>query len=348
VEPVVVGEQSVSALLGQMGRTAYQGRALWEALDIWREMLEQDDLTIVLGLAGSMSTAGQWGLVSWLVEHRFVDVVVSTGANVTEDIVDGMGFGYFQGSPRVDDAEMLSRDLNRYYDVYGKETDYREMELLLVDYLLTCDAREPYTSMELLHGLGRFLGQRSIPSIVTSSSAAGVPVFAPALTDSAFGEAFLMAQNRGHRLVVDQVREFDQFVRIGRHARDVGVIYVGGGVPKDFAQLMAISLSPQNRDQPVEGRASIARSALTEYCYPHRYAIQITTDSPQWGGLSGCTLDEAISWGKVEATGRHTTCYCDATIALPLLCQALHEVSPGKRRGPSFSWLLERSAEGPG
>lgn len=341
VRCVAVGDQGVAGLLDQMGRTAYQGRTLAEAVDIWREMLRQPNLTIVLGLAGSMSTAGQWGLISWLIERRFVDVLVSTGANVSEDIVDGMGPGYLQGNPREDDAALLERDLNRYYDVYGRETDYRAMEDLLVEYLLTVDARAPTTSTRLMHGLGQFLQRASIPSIATAAARHGVPVFVPAMTDSAFGEAFLLAANRGHRLVVDQVREFDELVGIGKRTGDVAVIYIGGGVPKDFAQLMAISLSPQNADRPVRGRKGIERKSLKEFAYPHRYAVQITTDSPQWGGLSGCTLDEAVSWGKVDAVGRHVTCHCDATIALPLICQALHETADERPTTPNFSWLLE-------
>ncbi|MEM4244549.1 MAG: deoxyhypusine synthase family protein, partial [Candidatus Bathyarchaeia archaeon] len=125
LEPIRVREKSISQLLAEMSRTAYQGRKLGEAVDIWEKMLQEKDLTIVMGLAGSMSTAGQWTIVNWLIENRFIDVLVSTGANVSEDIVDAMGFGYWQGSHMVNDEELLKADINRYYDVFGKETDYR-------------------------------------------------------------------------------------------------------------------------------------------------------------------------------------------------------------------------------
>jgi deoxyhypusine synthase len=340
VECIRAGKKTVSELLHAMGRTAYQGRRLAEATATWEAMLRADGLTIVMGFAGSMSTAGQWELVNWLIDNRFIDVLVSTGANVSEDIVDAMGPGYWQGSPDADNAALLQEDLNRYYDVYGKETDYREMELLLTEFTLTLDPRAVYSSMEVLYRLGGFLGARGVRSIATLAAERGVPVFCPALADSAFGEAFLMARNRGHRIVVDQVRDFEQFVGIGEMSQDIGVVYLGGGVPKDYTQLLAISLSPMAGDEAVAGREGFLRKGLQEYYYPHRYAVQITTDAPQWGGLSGCTLEEAVSWGKVAGDGRHVTCYCDATIALPLIVHALQERVPAPRRGRDLSKLF--------
>lgn len=341
VEAIEVATRSISELLAAMGKTAYQGRTLAEAGDVWQTMLEQKDLAIVMGLAGSMSTAGQWKLVRWLIEQRCIDVLVSTGANVSEDIVEAMGHAYIQGDPHARDEELLSADLNRYYDVYGKETDYRDMELLLTDFMLELPDGATLSSMELLYLLGRWLEKKGVNSILTAAARHGVPVFSPALFDSAFGEAYVMARNQGRRIVVDQGREFDQFVSIGARVSDVGVVYIGGGVPKDFTQLMAISLSPRFEDQAVPGRRGFQRNALQEFYYPHRYAIQITTDSPQWGGLSGCTLNEAVSWGKVLADGRHVTCYCDATIALPILIHALAESGTPRTGAPDLNWLLE-------
>ena len=124
-----------------MSKTAYQGRKLGEAVDVWENMLKEKDLTIAMGFAGSMSTAGQWTIINWLIENRFIDVLVSTGANVSEDIVDAMGLGYWQGSHMVNDEQLLHDDVNRYYDVYGKETDYRKMEEVVTDFVMTCKTR---------------------------------------------------------------------------------------------------------------------------------------------------------------------------------------------------------------
>jgi deoxyhypusine synthase len=341
VEAIKVKEKSVSQLLAEMSRTAYQGRKLGEAVDVWESMLKEKDLTIVMGFSGSMSTAGQWTIINWLMENRFIDVLVSTGANVSEDIVDAMGFGYWQGNHMANDQALLKADINRYYDVYGKETDYRKMEELLTDFVLTLKTDFPYSSAEFFYLLGKFLSKNGVKSIAAVAVENGVPIFSPAMTDSAYGEAFLMAKNQGHTVTLDSVKEFDQFVGIGEKTKNVGVIYIGGGVPKDLTQLIAISVSPKTMDKGVPGREGHLRKGLQEYYYPHKYAIQITTDSPQWGGLSGCTLEEAISWGKIENTGKRAVCYCDATIALPLITHALNERVKTKREAPDFSWLFK-------
>jgi len=341
VEAIDVKRKSVSDLLAEMSRTAYQGRQLGEAVEVWESMLKEEDLMIIMGFSGSMSTAGQWKIVNWLIENRYIDVLVSTGANVSEDIVDAMGLGYWQGAHQVNDQELLEADVNRYYDVYGKETDYREMELLITDFLMTVKKDFPYTSAELLHLMGKYLNKKKVKSIVAAAASNNVPVFCPAITDSAYGETFLMAKNQGHPIMIDAVKEFDQFVGLGEKTKEVGVIYIGGGVPKDFTQLLAISVSPKTMDEGVPGRKGHLRKGIKEYYYPHRYAIQITTDSPQWGGLSGCTLEEAISWGKIDEKGKRAVCYCDATIALPLITHALNERIKIKRKAPDFSWMFK-------
>jgi len=342
VEAIEVKEKSISQLLAEMSRTAYQGRKLGEAVEVWEAMLKEKDLTIIMGFSGSMSTAGQWKIVNWLIENRFIDVLVSTGANVSEDIVDAMGFGYWQGSHMVNDEALLKADINRYYDVFGKELDYRKMEELMTDFLLTLRRDFTYSSMELLYLFGKWLGKKGIKSIAAVAAEKDVPIFCPAISDSAYGEAFLMAKNMGHPIVVDSVKEFDQFVGIGEKTKDIGVIYIGGGVPKDFTQLIAISVSPKTMDKGVPGREGFKRKSVQEYYYPHKYAIQITTDSPQWGGLSGCTLEEAVSWGKIHSEGKRAVCYCDATIALPLITHALNERVKTKRKAPDLSWLFSQ------
>jgi deoxyhypusine synthase len=199
-----------------------------------------------------------------------------------------------------------------------------------------------YSSAEFFYQLGKYLSEKKIPAIAAKAYENGVPVFSPAFLDSAYGETILMAKNNGHPIIVDSAKEFEQFVTIGTKTKDVAVVYIGGGVPKDLTQLIAISVSPMTKDQGVKGRKGGLRKSLQEYYYPHKYAIQITTDAPQWGGLSGCTLEEAISWGKINAEeNTRAVCYSDATIALPLITHALCERVKTKRKGPDFSWLFK-------
>ena len=184
VEGFKVEAKSISQLLSEMGKTAYQGRKLAEAVDLWEKMVKEDDLVIVLGLAGSMSTAGQWTLVNWLIKNRFVDVIVSTGANVSEDIIDAMGLGYWQITQTINDEDLLEADINRYYDICGMETDYRKMEELLTKFLLTLKTDYPYSSMEILHLLGKWLSKKKIESITATAAENGIPIFSPAMLDS--------------------------------------------------------------------------------------------------------------------------------------------------------------------
>ncbi len=148
-------------------------------------MLKEKDLTIIMGFSGSMSTAGQWRIINWLMEKRFIDVLVSTGANVSEDIIDAMGLGYWQGTHIANDEALLEADVNRYYDVYGKETDYRKMEDLMTDFLLTLKPNFPYSSMEFLYLFGKWLNNKGIRSITAIAAENKVPIFSPAMVDSA-------------------------------------------------------------------------------------------------------------------------------------------------------------------
>lgn len=342
VECIEVKEKSVSQLLSEMAETGFQGRKLGEVVEVWEEMLKEKDLMIILGFSGSLSIAGQWKIINWLIENRFIDVLVPTGANISEDIVDAMGFSYWQGESLINDEELLKSDLNRYYNVYGEESDYRKMEEAMAEFIETLDPDYPYSSMEFLHLFGKWLSEKGIRSIVAVAADKKIPIFCPAIVDSAYGESFLVAKSRGHNLIIDQMKDFHQFMSIGEKTKEVGVIYIGGGVPKDFTQLLAVSISLKNQDRKISSRSGFIHQTTKEFYYPHKYAIQITTDSPQWGGLSGCTLEEAISWGKVSSKGKRVTCYCDATIALPLVVHSLNERIKFSRQAPDFSWLLDK------
>ena len=142
-------------------------------------MIKEKDTVIAMGFAGSMSTAGQWTIINWLMENRFIDVLVSTGANVTEDIVDAMGLGYYQGSHMVNDEQLLQDDVNRYYDVYGKETDYRKMEEVVTDFVMTCKQDYNYTSAEFLYLLRQISWQEKNPRHLRSCSSQRRPNLQP-------------------------------------------------------------------------------------------------------------------------------------------------------------------------
>lgn len=343
VEDIRVSKgKNISQILKEMSKTSFQGRTLGEVADIWEEMLNQEDLTIIMGLAGSMSTAGQYKIIKWLIENRFIDVLVSTGANISEDMIPAMGSSYYQGNPNVADEILLKSEVIRYYDTYGTEIDYTKMENLIVDCILNkTNSDKPYSSAQFLSIFGKYLYEKGIDSIVSAAWRYNVPIFCPAIADSAYGEAFLLALNKGCRLVIDGMKDFEQLMRVGELSKKTGVIYIGGGVPKDIVQLIAVSLTLKNKNMKIEGKNGACRESTGEWYYPHKYAIQITTDAPHWGGLSGCTFEEAISWGKISKNCRKVTCYCDATIALPLIAHALCERVEKRRHIPDLNKAIK-------
>jgi len=326
LQTIEVQPRSISELLRAMGETGFQGRALANCFDVLTQMLREPNNTIFLGYAGSLSTTGQWKIIQWLIERRYIDVLVSTGANISEDLFEGLGYSYYQGSHLADDADLLEKQIDRYYDVYADELQYRELEGFIGGFLGSLDSPEPLSSAEFLHRFGTYQTERGVRSITATASQAGVPIFSPAMADSGYGvAAYVLHRKHGLRVNVDQFKDFLQLGEIGTRAANTSVIYVGGGVPKDTIQLITVM-------------TDLARGGTETY--PHKYAVQITTDSPQWGGLSGCTFEEAISWGKIDQGGQRAVCYCDATIALPLLAHALLEEGIERQDRPDFSWMF--------
>ncbi len=332
--------RSVSALLEDMSKTGFQGRSLAQCADTLVKMMRDPKVTVLLGYAGSLSTTGQYEIINWLIENGCVDILVGTGANLSEDIVDAMGHPYIQGTPRADDEALFEQGYNRYYDVYGREDDYLDMTELISKYILELKSGHGYSSREFLYGFGKWLGKKKIRSIVSVAAKHKVPVFCPAIVDSPYGDAALIAKSKGFDLVLDGVKDYVQFMQLSEQVAETGVIYIGGGVPKDFIQLFAVTAGLLYPGYQVPGRRKPkVRLGTDEQYHPHKYAVQVTTDSPQWGGLSGCTFDEAVSWGKEDPKGGFTQCYCDATIALPILTQALAQRMPSKRKRRSWKGI---------
>jgi len=329
-------KKPLDEVLDDMSETAFQGRSLGEVFKVWQDMLKDPNVTIFLGYSGSLSTAGMWKIIYWFIENRFIDVLVSTGANISEDIFEAMGFKYWLGTWRVDDADLLKHKLDRFYDHYAGEYDYRDLESLLGNFMATLGSSKIHSSRSFLYELGLYLAKKDIHSLATIAAKKKVPIFSPALIDSGYGMGANIAKKMGKPVIIDQAKDMYEMAEIGRKRTldekgKTAVIYIGGGVPKDMTQLVTISLCLMSGGEDV---------------YPHHYSIQITTDSPQWGGLSGCTIgEEAISWGKEAPEGENATVYCDATIALPLLATALSKRIKARKNPPDLSWLFKNEKD---
>jgi deoxyhypusine synthase len=215
------------------------------------------------------------------------------------------------------------------------------MTELISEFILTLNSNYNYNSREFLYLFGIWLNDKGISSIVTSAALNNIPVYCPAIADSPYGDAALIAKSKGFNLCIDAIKDYTEFMGLAPNVSKSGVFYIGGGVPKDFIQLFAVTPDLLYQERVIPNRSdNLNRNGTDESYYPHEYAIQITTDSPQWGGLSGCTFDEAVSWGKENKNGSYVQCYCDATIALPILTQYIQQQKPDSRVGTNFDYLF--------
>ncbi|MBI4332467.1 MAG: deoxyhypusine synthase family protein [Chloroflexi bacterium] len=314
---------TTAQLVQKMGGTSFQARNLARAVDIWAEMLK-GEVTIYFGLTGAMIPAGMRQVIVFLIENRLIDCLVSTGANLYHDLHETLGNPHWQGRHGVNDNELAAARVNRIYDVLLPEDDVEAEEEFIMDFAETLDLKRPYTTREFFNAIGHELIKKGKgEGILTSAAKASMPVYCPAIADSVYGTALAGAQvKRGKRLLFDVIKDVVELTRLDTLSKTTGVIFVGGGTPKNFIQQAVLCGYLFDRELP-----------------GHDYAIQITTDAPQWGGLSGCTFEEARSWRKVSEKAMTSTVYCEATIALPLIVSAVAEGYPEvikNRKRPTF------------
>jgi deoxyhypusine synthase len=307
---------TVGRLLERMRSSAFQGRKLGEAFEAWTQMIDGEGL-ICLGLAGSLASAGLTPLLTWLVERGYVDLVASTSANVTEDLLEQRGATLHQVDPEhVDDAALWGKRFYRFYDHVVSAAEYDAMEDFtggFFEHLAAVWDRPSIAGAQFFLEFGRWLDARGVGGALAATCARhGVPVFVPAAPDGPLGEGYRTSRRRAP--VVDFFRDYELALaimeRFMRPGRGTSAIFLGGGVPKDFIQITATSVCALRG-----GDAS-----------PHQAAIQITTDQTVFGGLGGASVaSECISWGKESSDGQNVMLFADVTIALPLLCQGLLE-----------------------
>jgi len=307
VEPFeVTPGLSADEVLARMERVSFQGRSLAAARRIWEKMLA-DNCTIFLGMAGALSAGGMRLIAAHLIASRYVDCLVSTGANLYHDLHETRGRRHYVGSPRENDAALQADHIDRVYDTYASEDEFVDNDEWIAAFVMTLE-RRPYTSREFLYKLGEHLwNETGRDGILTAAYRASVPIFCPAIADSSIGMGLSQARHRderaGHSDVIGDIIESANIVI--RRPRTASVV-LGGGTPKNF--INQASVQAEFYDDRVGG---------------HRYAVQIVTDVPYFGGASGSSLEEAQSWGKLATDAEQVTVHTDVTVALPLLVTAL-------------------------
>lgn len=309
IEHIDISKYNLVPLVEGMGQMAFQARNLSRAARIFDLMQKDKEAVIILTLAGSLISAGLKKVVLTMVEHNMIDAIVATGANIVDqDFFEGLGFHHYHGSPFVDDNELRELMIDRIYDTYIDEEELRICDETVAR---ICDIIEkrPYSSREFIMQMGKYLednndyAESRTESIVYQCYKKGVPIFCPAFSDSSAGFGLIHHQfhNPGPKVTIDSAADFLELTKIKIAHKESGIFMIGGGVPKNFVQDIVVATEILEQDAPM-----------------HKYAVQITVADERDGGLSGSTLKEASSWGKVE-TSHEQMVYAEATIAMPII-----------------------------
>lgn len=332
VEHIDFKRYDVVGLVDAMGKTAIQARNLARAARIYEMMLRDEGCGVILCLAGSLISAGLKRVIYDLVALNMVDAIVSTGAIIVDqDFFEGLGFKHYLGTPLVDDALLRELHIDRIYDTFIDEDQLRECDLTvarIADEL----APRPYSSREFIREMGRYLASRGKEreSVVLAAFERDVPIFVPAFSDCSAGFGLVHHQfhaEDGRSVTIDSAKDFLELTRLKIESAETGLLMVGGGVPKNFAQDVVVAADVLGREAPM-----------------HKYAVQITVADERDGALSGSTLREASSWGKVD-TVHEQMVYAEATLAFPLIAgYAYHKNAHQGRRTRRWSQLLDRQA----
>jgi deoxyhypusine synthase len=304
-------DRSVPGLLEKMEGISFQGRNLALAHQIWLQML-QENAVILMGLSGALVPAGMRRLVAYLLKNRFIDVLVANGANLFHDLHETLGRHHYQGSPALDDAQLQEQMVDRIYDTLASEEEFREANEWIGGFAAQLDNTHPYSTREFLHLLGRELSEIATEDgILTSAFKSRVPIFCPAITDSAFGVSIGISRiEKKNPFQFDVIQDVVEMAQIVAKSRSTGVIYFGGGTAKTFIQ-----------------QSETAASMLQGSLHGHKYAVQVVTETPHYGSYSGADFDQAQAFGRLARNAHAVSVRCDATIAMPMLVTALSQTA---------------------
>jgi deoxyhypusine synthase len=302
-------------------------------------MLRDTECGVILCLAGSLISAGLKQIFVDLIRNNMVDAVVSTGANIVDqDFFEALGFKHYIAGDEykygAGDAELRELMIDRIYDTFIDEEQLRICDEVTHQITDSLEPR-PYSSREFIHAMGAYLKDNgrtpengNADSIVLAAYEKGVPIFVPAMSDCSAGFGFVAHQHarQGKPCVsIDSAKDFYEITKLKIENPTTGLLMIGGGVPKNFAQDIVV-----------------AADILGVEASMHKYAIQITVADARDGALSGSTLKEASSWGKVDLTYEQMV-FSEATLALPLIAgYAYHKKGYAARTGKNFAEILDR------
>ena len=338
LKDLVVGidikQHDVRAIVDAMADMAFQARNLGRAARIYDTMLADKECSVIVCMAGSLCSAGLREVFIDMVENRMVDAIVSTGANIVDqDFFEGLGFRHYRGDIRADDDLLRRNAIDRIYDTYIDEDQLRicdDTMAKIADQMLENGGPRAVSSREVIREMGAYLVKNhpKTRSIVAAAYKADVPVFVPAFSDcsAGFGFVYHQTQHPDGYIALDSAADFRELTEIKLKAGRTGLLMVGGGVPKNFAQDIVVAAEVLGHDPEM-----------------HRYAVQLTVADERDGALSGSTLREANSWGKVKMDDEQMV-FGEATVTLPLVAgYAYHRGAWRARTQRRFAKMFDRA-----
>ena len=322
IQHIDIKQHNVVPLVDAMEYMAFSARNLNRAARIFDMMIKDKNCGIILTLAGSLFSAGLKKIVYDMIMNNMVDAIVSTGAiMVDQDFFEALGFKHYKGTKFVNDNELRDLHIDRIYDTYIDEDELRICDETCEKIFDSMEPK-PYSSREFLYEFGKYLENNGGPkvddSVIYACYKKNVPIFVPAFSDCSAGFGFIVhqTQNPDNHVSVDSAKDFLELTKIKLASKETGIFMIGGGVPKNFTQDIVVAADILQEDAPM-----------------HKYAIQITVADERDGALSGSTLKEASSWGKVETTFEQMV-YAEATVAMPLIAGYAYHKGNWKERKP--------------
>ena len=321
-------DRSVAGILMKMEGAGFQGRTLADAHNLWLEMLA-DNGTIFMGLSGALVAAGMRRLISYLIKNHYVDVVVSSGANLFHDLHETLGRYHYQAASEMTDDELQDAQVGRFYDTLASEHEYREADEWVGNFANTVDHSRPYSTREFLHLLGRELAEIATEDgILTSAYKAKVPIFCPAVADSSIAVGIATSRiNRKNPFQFDIVQDVVEASQIIARSVNTSVILFGGGSPRSFLH-----------------QTEVTASIIKQTVRGHKFAMQIGLDLPESSSTSGRSFEESQTWGRIAKDAKTVSVLCDPTIAMPILVTSLSQTGTKalkQRRRPQFNFGRE-------
>lgn len=289
---------TVNELVRQMDSAGVLGSGrMGKAVNICESMIHDKDCRVFLGLAGPLVPGGMRDIIIGWIESGWVDVVVATGATLTHDLGEALGYRHYQGNANTDDEELHKKGFDRVYESYMPNRIYEGMEDFIAKNF--DKLKDKKSIKDFLWEIGKLTPKKSICRACFEKK---IPLFCPAISDSGIGLMIWGQLAKGKKIDTNVFEDLKEIIDIAWTAKKCGVVYFGGGVPKNYIQ-QAMQLAPKSAS----------------------YGVQITMDRPEPGGSSGAELKEGISWGKLNPKAKFVDLICDATIAMPIIYAALKE-----------------------